>query len=114
MVESSIQVELVWADDAGHAQSMALALPVGCTIGAALQMAAGQQGAASPVPQGLPAGVWGKRMPAQAPLADGDRLELYRPLKVDPKRARRERFARQGARSTGLFAKRRPEAKSGY
>jgi hypothetical protein len=40
-------------------------------------------------------------------LQTGDRLELYRPLLVDPKRARRERFARQGSRSAGLFARRR-------
>ncbi|GAB2472793.1 hypothetical protein GCM10027082_25200 [Comamonas humi] len=112
MADAAIQVELVWADEAGHAQSLELALPAGSTIDAALQQAVKEPG--SPVPQGLPAGVWGRRMPGQTPLADGDRLELYRPLKVDPKRARRERFARQGARATGLFAKRRPEAKSGY
>jgi uncharacterized protein len=28
--------------------------------------------------------------------------------------ARRERFAKQGARTSGLFAQRRPGAKSGY
>ena len=47
-------------------------------------------------------------------LHDGDRLELYRPLTVDPKVARRERFARQGARTTGLFARQRPGSKPGY
>ena len=44
----------------------------------------------------------------------GDRVEIYRPLKVDPKVARRERFVRQGARATGLFARRRPGGKAGY
>ncbi len=43
-----------------------------------------------------------------------DRLEIYRPLTVDPKVARRERFSRQGARTTGLFARRRAGGKSGY
>jgi len=33
---------------------------------------------------------------------------------VDPKVARRERFARQGAKTAGLFAKRRAGAKAGY
>jgi putative ubiquitin-RnfH superfamily antitoxin RatB of RatAB toxin-antitoxin module len=47
-------------------------------------------------------------------LRDGDRLELLRPLRVDPKVARRERFTGQGARSAGLFAKRRPNSKAGY
>ena len=43
-----------------------------------------------------------------------DRVEVYRALKVDPKVARRERFAKQGARTTGLFASKRPGAKAGY
>lgn len=59
-------------------------------------------------------GVWGRVMPLDTVLRDGDRVELYRPLVVDPKVARRERFARQGARATGLFASRRPGAKAGY
>jgi len=41
-------------------------------------------------------------------------VEIWRPLRVDPKLARRERFGRQGARSAGLFAKRRPGSKPGY
>ncbi len=38
-------------------------------------------------------------------LKDGDRVEIYRQLVVDPKVARRERFVRQGSRGAGLFAK---------
>lgn len=64
--------------------------------------------------QSMQAGVWGRKATAQQVLKDGDRVELYRPLQVDPKRARRERFASQGARGAGLFAKRRPGAKAGY
>lgn len=59
-------------------------------------------------------GVWGRAVALDAALQHGDRVEVYRPLKVDPKVARRERFARQGARSTGLFARQRPGGKSGY
>jgi len=47
-------------------------------------------------------------------MHEQDRLELYRPLLVDPKEARRARFEAQGARSVGLFARRRPGAKAGY
>ena len=47
-------------------------------------------------------------------LVEGDRLEVYRPLTVDPKVARRQRFVRQGAKTAGLFAKKRPGAKAGY
>ena len=46
--------------------------------------------------------------------ANGDRVEIYRPLQVDPKVARRERFRKQGARTAGLFAHKRAGAKAGY
>ena len=59
-------------------------------------------------------GVWGRVVGRHVLLAHLDRLEIYRPLTVDPKVARRERFARQGARTTGLFARRRAGGKSGY
>jgi uncharacterized protein len=59
-------------------------------------------------------GLWGKRVPPSHKLADQDRVEIYRPLRVDPKVARRERFKKQGAKSAGLFAQRRPGAKAGY
>jgi RnfH family Ubiquitin len=58
--------------------------------------------------------VWGIKAPAHQELKDLDRVELCRPLRVDPKVARRERFAKQGARTSGLFATRRPGAKPGY
>jgi uncharacterized protein len=59
-------------------------------------------------------GIWGKKTTLHHILKSGDRLELYRPLKVDPKVARRERFQKQGARTTGLFAKTRTGGKAGY
>jgi uncharacterized protein len=59
-------------------------------------------------------GIWGKKTSLNHVLQDSDRLELYRPLKVDPKVARRERFQKQGARTTGLFAKTRAGGKAGY
>jgi uncharacterized protein len=59
-------------------------------------------------------GLWGKRCEAGEPLLEGSRLEVYRELRVDPKVARRERFKSQGAKGTGLFAKKRDGAKAGY
>lgn len=50
-------------------------------------------------------GVWGRKCSPTQVLRDGDRVELYRPLLVDPKVARRERFRKQGARAAGLFAR---------
>ena len=48
---------------------------------------------------GLAAGIWSKRVARDACPGDGDRIELYRPLKADPKEARRRRAER--ARSKG-------------
>jgi len=59
-------------------------------------------------------GVWGRKAQPGDLVKEGDRIEVYRPLRVDPKVARRERFRSQGARSAGLFAKKRPGAKPGY
>jgi len=36
--------------------------------------------------------VWGKLREPGDPLREGDRVEVYRPLKVDPKEARRQRY----------------------
>lgn len=58
--------------------------------------------------------VWGRRAALTQRLVGGERIELCRPLAIDPKLARRERFARQGSRASGLFAsKRRVNAESG-
>lgn len=59
-------------------------------------------------------GVWGRKASLSQLLRDQDRVEIYRPLRVDPKVARRERFVRQGSRGAGLFVKKRVGAKAGY
>lgn len=92
-----------------------LELPEGATVGDALRAcgAAGweEEGHAAGQPE---LGIWGRTVAVDALVKHLDRVEVYRPLKVDPKVARRERFARQGARTTGLFARQRPGGKSGY
>ena len=45
-------------------------------------------------------GIWSRAARAGARLRDGDRVELYRPLKADPKQQRRKRAkARPASRS---------------
>lgn len=90
-----------------------LILPAGSVLRHALQVIAPDAADHGPDTHWV-CGVWGRVMPLDTVLRDGDRVELYRPLLVDPKVARRERFARQGARASGLFASRRPGAKAGY
>ncbi len=43
--------------------------------------------------EGLTAGVWSKAANRDQLLYEGDRVELYRPLRVDPKDSRRRRAA---------------------
>lgn len=102
---------------AGVVHEAVLNMPAGSTVQQALTAAALAHPQLAPdihsaAPDML--GIWGKTTHMTQVLHDGDRLEIYRPLTVDPKIARRERFARQGARSTGLFKRQRPEAKAGY
>lgn len=40
--------------------------------------------------------IWGRKVAWSHPLSEGDRLELLRGLKVDPKEARRQRYRAQG------------------
>ena len=47
------------------------------------------------------AGVFGRICRRDRPLANGDRVEIYRPLPCDPKAARRARVAAQRKRQPG-------------
>jgi putative ubiquitin-RnfH superfamily antitoxin RatB of RatAB toxin-antitoxin module len=42
-------------------------------------------------------GVWGRSAPLDGVLRDGDRVEVYRPLRADPGTARRRRAAKSRA-----------------
>ena len=64
--------------------------------------------------EALKLGIWGKRCTTDQVLKNHDRIEIYRPLRVNPTVARRERFSRQGAKRAGLFATKRAGAKAGY
>jgi putative ubiquitin-RnfH superfamily antitoxin RatB of RatAB toxin-antitoxin module len=45
-------------------------------------------------------GIYGKVVPPAMLLADGDRVEVYRPLLIDPKEARRRRAKGPGRRAS--------------
>ena len=40
-------------------------------------------------PEGMQAGIWGRLVDRDHVVSDGDRVELYRPLEIDPREARR-------------------------
>jgi len=46
---------------------------------------------AARMPLDQPVGIYGRRVALDARLADGDRVEIYRPLRAEPREARRQR-----------------------
>lgn len=125
--EAAITVTVVRAPKARETMETTLMLEEGATVMQALQaleardlarLTGAAAGAATQAVGGEPGtdcSVWGKKVGLTHVLRDLDRLEVCRALTVDPKVARRERFAGQGAKkAAGLFAKRRAGAKAGY
>jgi putative ubiquitin-RnfH superfamily antitoxin RatB of RatAB toxin-antitoxin module len=76
---------------------ISLELPAGATV----QQALAASGVLAAHPEldlrALQVGVWGRPRRLDAPLEDGDRVEVYRPLQIDPKEIRRRRAARRRA-----------------
>lgn len=94
-VPGRLQVRVVYSPRAGQVVEVALELPAGATAAQAVQ-ASGLPGQHPEIDLRHTAlGIWGRRCRPDAPLRDQDRVELYRPLSVDPKEARRLRFRRQ-------------------
>ena len=46
--------------------------------------------------EALRIGIWGRLRPLGTLLRERDRIEIYRPLTVDPMEARRLRYAKRG------------------
>ena len=110
---SALRVTLAYSPAPRRVREWVLVLPAGATVLQALE-ASGIRRDEPTLATALPdLGIWGRKVAPGQLLRDGDRVEVYRPLRVDPKVARRERFRSQGVRSTGLFAKKKPGAESG-
>ncbi|HJW10998.1 MAG TPA: RnfH family protein [Albitalea sp.] len=69
-----------------------LSLPVGATVMQALRESGLLERHAGIDLALQKIGVWGKLRAPDDVLRDGDRVEVYRPLQVDPKEARRQRY----------------------
>jgi hypothetical protein len=109
-----IKVTLVYSPVARDVREVVLNLAPDSTVLEALQASGLLQLFPSINQSTTIVGVWGRKASLEQPLRENDRVEIYRPLTVDPKVARRERFAKQGARTAGLFVKKRAGAKAGY
>ncbi len=112
--DKHIRVTVVYSPGPRDVQEIKLGLPVASTVLQALQASGFLRRFASPDPAFVVSGVWGRKAGLSQTLRDNDRIEVYRPLRVDPKVARRERFTKQGTRMAGLFFKKRAGGKAGY
>ncbi len=93
--DQALRVELACSPAPRQVQTVALALPPGSTVADALR-ASGWLDEFGLALDRLRCGVWGRVQILDHVLRDGDRVELYRPLSVDPKEARRLRYKKQG------------------
>jgi len=91
----SVEVVLAFA----HEQiAVTLQVDEGCTVSDAIALSGIRQG--HPELDRVPCtlGIWGREVPPERILQDGDRVEVYRPLLADPKLSRRERALSQRSR----------------
>ncbi len=91
---TGLLIEVAYSPAAGVVNRVALCLPEGSTVGDAVSEAF--PGLAL---EGLVPGVWGKQRALSDPLREHDRVEIYRPLRVDPKEARRQRYQSHRAKA---------------
>lgn len=92
---AGLSVSVVYSPRAGQIDEVPLRLPNGASVADALRASGLSQRHPGVAFETLPVGVWGRFCERSDRLRDGDRVELYRPLQVDPKEARRRRYRAQ-------------------
>lgn len=93
-----LRIEVVYAEP--DAQPLIrLELAVGSTVADALRHSGIFRLCPALEDAQLPLGIFGRRVTPETLLCDGDRVEIYRALKVDPKEARRRRAGSRARRS---------------
>ncbi len=90
----TITVEVVYARPERQ-DLVSLTLPAGATVAEALAQVADRTPFATLDLARMPVGVFGDRVAHSRRLVQGDRVELYRPLVIDPREARRRRASGQ-------------------
>ena len=93
----ALRVEVVYCPQPGVAEVAPVHLPAGATVADAVRQSGLLQRHGLAL-ETVKVGIWSRVKDIQTVLRDQDRVELYRPLRVDPKEARRQRYKRQQAR----------------
>lgn len=96
--DATLRVVVSFSAAARQVDEVSVALPAGATLADALRSSklpdrhpSVASMLAGSISEGLQVGVWGKIRPLDHLLRDGDRVEIYRGLQVDPMDARRRR-----------------------
>lgn len=89
---TNLRVEVVYALPEG-ARSVSLSLAPGATVRDAVVASGLLNRELDLEKQAF--GIFGKRATLDTPLSPGDRVEIYRPLAMDPKEARRRRVKKK-------------------
>ena len=94
----SVHVEVACSPAAGQVVCRQLVLQPGATVREAIAQSGLPWSAESEGAGPLKIGVWGQLRPLDHVLRDGDRVEIYRALLIDPMDARRVRHRGQRTR----------------
>ena len=97
-VECVLKVEVLFSPGPRQVYSMCVLVSNGATVQDALN-ASGFKQRFSEFNDTLQVGIWSCAVALTTLLKTGDRVEIYRPLAVDPKEARRLRYKRNPIKS---------------
>jgi hypothetical protein len=92
-----ISVEIVYAEPQRSIAKL-LKMPQGALVADALALAASDQDFFGVDLPHAAVGIFGRVVPRDQVLKEGDRLEIYRPLLEEPKLARRKRASRKASK----------------
>jgi putative ubiquitin-RnfH superfamily antitoxin RatB of RatAB toxin-antitoxin module len=109
----SIRVTVLYSPHAREVHEWQLTLSSGATLLQSLRASGVDEFVTEAELADLSVGVWGRKAQLNHVLREHDRVEVYRPLRIEPKLARRERFRRQGVRAAGLFARGKSDKATG-
>lgn len=101
MGPAELRVDVVYCPSPGINDLSRLRLSEGATVADAVQ-ASGVLLRHALAVDAIRLGVWGKGREPGSRLRDRDRVEIYRPLLVDPKEARRLRYKRHRDKAAGV------------
>jgi len=90
-----LHVEVVYGNGPRSVDHVQLSLPQGSTVADALHASGIVARHGLHLDEQFSVGIWARQQPLSTVLREADRVEVYRPLQVDPKEARRQRYRRQ-------------------